>query len=158
MWDRAPSRPAEEVLGEILGKFNSLDWVPHFDESSPGSRRILENPICLQNTVFGGVCLRTDPALDMSQVIRDGSEKVVATLREAVNRWRSLQVLYRKAGWGTDRYVPEEFEALRREWLGRLEQFERQGRLARRRSAAQSEEIRLAKEVFLAESAGVNAV
>ena len=158
MWDRAPSRPAEEVLGEILGKFNSLDWVPHFDESSPGSRRILENPICLQNIVFGGIHLPTDPALAMAQVRRDGTEQVVATLREAINRWRALQVLYRTAGWGTERYVPEELEALRREWLGRLEQFERQGRLARRMSAAQSEEIRLAKEVFLAESAGVNAV
>jgi hypothetical protein len=94
----------------------------------------------------------------MAQVRLDGSEKVVATLREAVNRWRSLQVLYRKAGWGTERYDPGEFEMLRREWLGSLEQFERQGRLARRRSAAQSEEVRLAKEAFLTESAGENAV
>ena len=158
MWDQTPSRPAGEVFDEILGKFTNLEWVPLFDEASPDSRRILENPICLQNIMFGGIRLPTDPVLAMVQIRRDASEQVVATFREEINRWRALQVLYRRAGWGTERYDSGEFEVLRREWLRRLEQFDRQARLARRRSAAESEAVRLAKEAFLVEGAGADAV
>jgi hypothetical protein len=120
MWDQAPSRSVEEVFGEILGKFNSLEWVLYFDEASPNSRRILENPICLQNMVAGGIRLPRDPALAVAQVRRNESEHVVSKLREAINRWRSLQMLYRQTGWGTERYDSREFEILRREWLGKL--------------------------------------
>ena len=86
MWDQAPSRPAGEVFGEILGKFKNLEWVPLFDEAFPDSRRILENPICLQNIMFGGIRLPTDPVLAMVQIRRDASEQVVATFREEINR------------------------------------------------------------------------
>lgn len=100
----------------------------------------------------------TDPTSAMVRVRCDGNEKVVSSLREAINRWRSLQILYQKSGWGTEQYNPERFESLRREWLGRLKHFDQQGRLARRRSASQSEQIRLEREAFMADSAGANAV
>ncbi|KAI8933460.1 hypothetical protein NX059_010074 [Plenodomus lindquistii] len=158
LWDQGSGRPADAVFVEILQKFTSLDWVPFFDESSPGTRQILDNPIYLQNMVPGAAPLPTDPTLAVAQIRRDSGEQSASVLREQINRWRSVQRLYQASSWGTEGYDPEEFAKMRREWFTRLKQLDRQGRLARRMTGTQREDFRVAKEAFWAVSAGANAV
>jgi hypothetical protein len=158
LWDQSPSCSTEVVFDEILQKFTSLEWVPYFDEASPSLRQILENPIFLQNIVPGTISLPTDPTLAVAQIRRASGEQSVSVLREEINRWRSFQRLYQNSGWGTDRYDPVKLENTRREWFGRLKELDRQGRLARRMSGSQREELRVAREAFWTDSAGAKAV
>jgi hypothetical protein len=103
--------------------------------------------------------LPTDQTLAVAQIRRDlGEQSVLFILREEINRWRLLQMLYRNSGWGTERYNPEQFGDTRREWFGKLKELDKQRRLARRRSGARREELRVAREAFWFEKAGTNAV
>ncbi|CAO2655642.1 Nn.00g044450.m01.CDS01 [Neocucurbitaria sp. VM-36] len=158
LWDESPSRSADVILAEIVENFTNLEWVPYFDDTTPRSREIIENPICFQNVLPGGIRLPLDPALAIDQLRRELGEQSVPALREGINRWRSLQKLYEDCGWGTESYDGEEFGRRRRDWFEKLKELEKQGRLARRMAQAQREELKVAREAFWAESAGANAV
>jgi hypothetical protein len=158
LWNKAPSRPAEVVLAQIVQKFTSLDWVPYFDESSPNSRGIIENPICFRNSVSGTVQLPLEAELAITQLRRESTEQNVSALRVEINRWRSLQKLYQDCGWNTSGYDATELEERRRQWFGRLKELERQCRVARCISEAEREELTMARERSWINSAGANAI
>ena len=156
LWDESPSLSTETALAGIVAKLTTLEWVPYFNSTKPKSREILENPLIFQNIVPGGMQLPTDPRSAIEQLQSSGQN--VSTLRDSVNRWRSFQKLYQDCGWGIDTFDGGEFERRRQEWCARLDDLDRQKRIARRMSEAQREALRLATERFWAESADSNGV
>lgn len=142
----------------MLEKFTSLEWVPYFDNTSPRSRKIIENPISFQNIMPGGFGLPLNATRAIAQVRRDSGEQAASVLREGVNRWRSLQILYEDCRWGTESYDSEEFERRRSELFEKTKKLEKQGRLARRMADAEREELYFEREMFWAVRAGADAV
>ena len=69
-------------------------------------------------------------------------------LRERINRWRWFQKLYQDCAWHTEWCNGEEFERRWRKWVEKLKEMEKQGRLARRMSEAQREDLRVAREAI----------
>jgi hypothetical protein len=108
--------------------------------------------------VPGAIQLPADALTAVAKVRHELGEQESSVLRGCINRWRSIQRLYHHCGWFTENYDAQEFQLRRAEWFRRLKELDRQGRLARRMSEIQREELRKARDAFWIESAGANAV
>jgi hypothetical protein len=161
------------VLAEIVENFVNLEWVPQpsLDDRRPRQNQIIENPIRHLNVIRSTSLLPLAPTRAIQQLMREGEEQhvsvvsVVSVWTEYINRWRSLQNLYKDCGWGTEGYDGEELERRRGELFERLEVLEKQGHDARRNAQAQRgdvgtarESIKTARQSFWAENAGANAM
>jgi hypothetical protein len=144
-----------------------LEWVPQpsLDNRMPPENHIIDNPIRHLNAMRRNDPLALDPASAIEHLRRDGVEQNVLVWSEYVNRWRSLQNLYKDCQWGTENYDGEELGRRRDELFGGLEDLEKQWHDARRIAQLQREDVWTAREgiiaarqSFWAESAGANAV
>lgn len=116
-----PSRPAEEVLSEVIRKLENLEWVPYYDledghvEAPLFQRKLVENPIVFQNIWLGGI--RTPDGIAAAIEYMESEHEGADGLRRNINRWRALQMHYVDSGWGTNAWDPDAFWEKRFAWI-----------------------------------------
>ncbi|KAI4921666.1 hypothetical protein J4E90_000092 [Alternaria incomplexa] len=129
-WEKASRRPAETVLDEIIAKFQSLEWVPYYDPredddpSHPPARKILEDPIIMQNLFPGGIRLPTDTTAAIQHLRQQNGPDGADWLRRYINRVRAWQKIYLDCGWGSGAFDGEAFELKRAEFIEALEELD----------------------------------
>ena len=126
-WEKAPRRPAENVLDEIISKFQSLEWVPYYDphdDHDPPARKILEDPIVMQNLFPGGIRLPTETTAAIQYMRQHHGSDGADGWRRRINRFRAWQKIYRDYGWGSGAFDGEAFELKRADFIVALEELE----------------------------------
>lgn len=169
-------------MEEIIGKVTGLEWVPLYNPADAHEvpvRELVDTPAFMANEwatgvrawTGGRVTVPLDDDAAFLAISREflGSESSMDNLRWQINRWRSLQKLYRDAGWNSDypdsnRFDGDAFERTRANWLQRLkfiedeyydsEQVTWQGRPLREEDQLRLDEAKERLEAFWAESAG----
>jgi len=118
------------VLDEIIAKFQSLEWVPYYDPSEdddpchPPSRKILEDPIIMQNLFPGGIRHPTDTNAAIQHLRQQHGPDGADRLRRDINRLRAWQKIYRDCGWGSGTFDGEAFELKRADFIEALEELD----------------------------------
>ncbi|KAI4656221.1 hypothetical protein J4E93_000940 [Alternaria ventricosa] len=129
-WEKAPRRPAETVLDEIVAKFQSLEWVPYYDPSEdddpshPPARKILEDPIIMQNLFPGGIRLPTETTAAIQYMRQHHGSDGADGWRRRINRFRAWQKIYQDCGWGSAVFDIEAFELERSKLIEALEELD----------------------------------
>jgi hypothetical protein len=109
----------------MIAKYQSLEWVPYYNpdkDDVPAARKILEDPIAMQNLFPGGIRLPSDHAVAVRELKekyshdQGGAESVL----KDIERWRALQKLYWDCGWAGD-FDGDLFERKRAEFIRRTE-------------------------------------
>ncbi|KAI4612923.1 hypothetical protein J4E80_006978 [Alternaria sp. BMP 0032] len=126
-WEKAPRRPAETVLDEIIAKFDILEWVPYYDpqdDHDPPARKILEDPIIMQNLFPGGIRLPTQTTAAIQYMRQHHGSDGADGWRRRINRFRAWQKIYRDCGWSSGAFDGEAFELRRAEFIEALEELD----------------------------------
>ncbi|KAI4703826.1 hypothetical protein J4E89_009795 [Alternaria sp. Ai002NY15] len=126
-WEKAPRRPAETVLDEIIAKFDILEWVPYYDpqdDHDPPARKILEDPIIMQNLFPGGIRLPTQTTAAIQYMRQHHGSDGADGWRRRINRFRAWQKIYRDCGWSSGAFDGEAFELKRANFIVALEELD----------------------------------
>jgi len=118
------------VLDEIIAKFQNLEWVPYYDPSEdddpchPPSRKILEDPIVMQNLFPGGIRLPTETIAAIQYMRQHHGSDGADGWRRRINRFRAWQKIYQDCGWGSAVFDIEAFELKRSKLIEALEELD----------------------------------
>jgi hypothetical protein len=129
-WEKSPRRSAHTVLDEIISKFQSLEWVPYCDPreedegDNPPARKILEDPIVMQNLFPGGIRLPSDTNAAIQYMREHYGSDGADGLRRSINQFRAWQKIYRDCRWGFGIFDGEAFELKRANLIESLEELD----------------------------------
>ena len=118
------------MLDEIIAKFQSLEWVPYYDPSEdddpshPPARKVLEDPIIMQNLFPGGIRLPTETTAAIQYMRQHHGSDGADGWRRRINRFRVWQKIYQDCGWSSVAFDGEAFELSRAEFIEALEELD----------------------------------
>ena len=115
------------MLDGIISKFQSLEWIPYYDPQDahdPSARKILEDPIVMQNLFPGGIRLPTDTTAAIQHLRQQHGPDGADWLRRYINRVRAWQKIYLNCGWGSGAFDGEAFELKRADFIEALEELD----------------------------------
>jgi hypothetical protein len=125
----------------MIARFQSLQWIPYRDPREedggydPPARKIMEDPIVMQNLFPGGIRLPPDTAAAIQSMRQQDRPDGADELRRSINRLRAWQKIYRDCGWGLENFDGEAFERKRVHYIEALDELERLEADARYRSS-----------------------
>ncbi|KAH8205524.1 hypothetical protein TruAng_000230 [Truncatella angustata] len=132
LWQDVPSRPAEAVISEMIGRFETLEWVPYYvptdgGDDEPCTREVVENPLIHETRPWeGGQILRlNDIQAALAIVKTEIGQRAVVSISQRLNRYIALRRLYRTYGRGSqDDFDGNGFESKRLKLLTFVERLE----------------------------------